>query len=77
MNSEKLGFEAALEELQLLVKKLESGELPLEEALRSFEKGVELTRLCSSHLAAAEQRVQVLMNTAGSSGAAELSPFNA
>jgi exodeoxyribonuclease VII small subunit len=54
-------FEQALEELERLVERLERGELPLEEALRNFERGVELTRRCQSALKAAQQRVEVLL----------------
>ncbi len=54
-------FEEALEELERLVEKLERGDLPLEEALRSFERGVELTRRCQSELKAAQQRVEILL----------------
>jgi exodeoxyribonuclease VII small subunit len=54
-------FEAALAQLESLVTRLESGELPLDEALRTFEQGVRLTRECQSALAAAQQKVQLLM----------------
>lgn len=71
---EKPSFEAALEMLQQTVKKLESGELSLEQALKSFEEGVGLTRVCQEHLAAAEQRVELLMN-ANADGRVETQPF--
>ena len=54
-------FEQALEELEKLVARLERGDLPLEEALRSFERGVELTRCCQGALKAAQQRVEILL----------------
>jgi exodeoxyribonuclease VII small subunit len=54
-------FEAALAQLESLVTRLESGDLPLDEALRSFEQGVRLTRECQSALAAAQQKVQLLL----------------
>jgi exodeoxyribonuclease VII small subunit len=66
-------FEQAMEQLQVTVKKLESGELSLEEALKSFEEGVRLTRQCQQHLSAAEQRVEILMQQPG--GKVELQPF--
>jgi len=56
----ELGFEAALEQLQATVKKLEAGELGLEEALVCFEDGVRLSRICQKQIASAEQRVKVL-----------------
>lgn len=58
-------FEQALAELERLVERLERGDLPLEEALRSFERGVELTRGCQGALKAAQQRVEVLLRRDG------------
>ncbi len=59
-------FEQTLEELETLVRKLEQGELSLEESLKAFERGVRLTRECQTSLRAAEQRVeQVTRNEAG------------
>ncbi|MBZ4202154.1 MAG: exodeoxyribonuclease VII small subunit [Methylovulum sp.] len=55
-------FEASLAELEQLVNQLEQGNLPLEEALKSFERGVVLTRLCQTALSEAEQKVQLLIN---------------
>jgi len=54
-------FEQALSELEGLVERLEHGDLPLEEALALFERGVALTRQCQSSLAAAQQKVDVLL----------------
>jgi exodeoxyribonuclease VII small subunit len=59
-------FEQALEELEELVERLEAGDLPLEEALADFERGVKLTRECQQKLASAEQKVKVLMEESGS-----------
>jgi exodeoxyribonuclease VII small subunit len=58
------GFETTLAELEELVARMEAGDLPLEEAMRSFERGVQLTRECQAALQAAQQRVQVLMQRA-------------
>ncbi|WP_193161715.1 exodeoxyribonuclease VII small subunit [Microbulbifer hainanensis] len=58
-------FEQALEELEQLVDRLEAGDLPLEEALADFERGVKLTRECQQKLASAEQKVKVLMEESG------------
>lgn len=58
-------FEQALEELEELVERLEAGDLPLEEALTDFERGVKLTRECQQKLASAEQKVRVLMEESG------------
>ncbi|HHH2062315.1 TPA: exodeoxyribonuclease VII small subunit [Yersinia enterocolitica] len=55
-------FETSLSELEQIITRLESGELPLEEALNEFERGVQLARLGQQTLLQAEQRVQVLLN---------------
>jgi exodeoxyribonuclease VII small subunit len=62
--SKPSGFEATLAELEELVARMEAGDLPLEEALRNFERGVALTRECQAALQAAQQRVQVLTQRA-------------
>ena len=54
-------FEQALGELEAVVEKLEHGDLPLEEALKQFERGIELTRGCQASLKQAEQRVEILL----------------
>lgn len=56
-------FEEALGQLEALVARLEAGDLPLEEALRAFEEGVRLTRLCAARLEDAERRVHLLTRT--------------
>lgn len=53
-------FEQALSELESLVETLEQGDLSLEESLKSFERGVALTRTCQAALKEAEQKVQIL-----------------
>jgi len=50
-------FETALEALEDRVRKLEAGEMPLEEALLLFEEGIELTRECHEKLDAADQKI--------------------
>ena len=55
------GLEKSLEELEALVTRLESGDLPLEQALKEFERGVKLTRQCQSALQQAEQKVEILL----------------
>ena len=57
-------FERMLAELEALVQRLEHGELSLDESLRQFERGVELTRLCEGALRAAEQKVEILLEQA-------------
>ena len=58
------GFESTLAELEELVARMEAGNLPLEEAMRSFGRGVQLTRECQAALQAAQLRVQVLTQRA-------------
>lgn len=55
-------FEDALKELESLVRKLESGDLPLDESLDEFKRGVELTRHCQDVLDKAQLSVEQLMN---------------
>ncbi len=58
-------FEASLAELEQLVIKLERGDIPLEESLAAFERGVNLTRACQKALQEAEQKVQILIDKSG------------
>ena len=53
-------FEEALGQLETVVARLEGGDLPLEEALRAFEEGIRLARMCAARLEDAEQRVRLL-----------------
>ena len=59
--SEALSFEGALAQLETTVGRLEEGEMPLEEALELFEKGVVLSRQCTETLEAAERRIEILV----------------
>jgi exodeoxyribonuclease VII small subunit len=65
-------LEQTLEELEQLVEKLEEGELPLDQALKEFERGIKLTKQCQSVLKDAEQRIEVLLADAD-----EATPFEA
>ena len=58
-------FEQSLNDLQVLVERLESGDLSLEESLTTFEQGIALTRECQSALQNAVQRIQVLLEQNG------------
>jgi exodeoxyribonuclease VII small subunit len=71
-NSKPPDFEQALAELEGLVERLERGDVPLDEALRTFERGVALTRHCQACLQAAQQKVEILLKR---SGQPELAPF--
>ncbi len=57
-------FEEALAKLEEIVKRMESGELTLDESLEAFEEGVRLSRLCAERLDEAERRVEALLKTA-------------
>ena len=63
MSKEKkaVDFEQQLASLEGLVESLESGELSLEESLKSFEQGIKMARDCQAALKSAEQKVEVLM----------------
>ena len=65
-------FEKGLDELEQLVGRMEQGDLTLEQSLKEFERGVELTRHCQQALQKAEQKVEILLQK---SSDAELSPF--
>ncbi|HKJ07604.1 MAG TPA: exodeoxyribonuclease VII small subunit [Gammaproteobacteria bacterium] len=58
-------FENALKELEGLVEQMEKGDLSLEESLRHFERGIQLTRTCQQALQEAEQKVEVLLSRDG------------
>jgi exodeoxyribonuclease VII small subunit len=53
-------FEAAIVELEGLVARMESGQLPLEQSLAAYKRGAELLQFCQSALQAAEQQVKIL-----------------
>ena len=57
-------FETSLAELEQIVTKLEDGDLPLEESLELFEKGIKLSRECRERLTKAERRIEILMKDA-------------
>jgi exodeoxyribonuclease VII small subunit len=58
-------FETAMRDLEELVDRLEQGDMPLEESLAAFERGVMLTRTCQTALKEAEQKVEILLKKAG------------
>ena len=66
-------FETSLQELEKTVRELESGDLPLEQALSAFEKGIGLTRECQKALEEAEQKVRILLEK---DGKLETQPFD-
>jgi len=66
-------FESALQRLEEIVKRLESGDLPLASALELFEEGVTLSRFCHTKLEEAERKVEILVKK--SDGEIERKPF--
>jgi exodeoxyribonuclease VII small subunit len=67
-------FESALERLETIVRAMESGELPLEQAIAEFQTGMELARICREKLDQAEQKIEMLVSEAGG---LTKKPFNA
>jgi exodeoxyribonuclease VII small subunit len=60
-----INLEKSLAELEDLVEELESGDLPLDKAMKKFEQGIKLTRNCQTALKEAEQKVEILLSSAG------------
>jgi len=56
----ELSFEVAMDELDALVRKMEAGELSLDDSIAAYRRGAELARHCQSKLAAAEQEIKKL-----------------
>lgn len=56
-------FEEALEKLEEIVRKMESGDFTLDESLKAFEEGIRLSRLCAQRIDEAERRVEILLKT--------------
>jgi len=67
-----LKFEKALEELEKIVERMEAGEISLEESLKQFERGIQLTRTCQQALKEAELKVAQLVEK---NGEAKLEPL--
>lgn len=74
VKAQPASFEDSLSKLESIVSQLESGDLPLERALEIFEDGVGLARLCQSHLAEAERKVEMLLRERGE---LKTAPFDA
>ncbi len=60
-----LKFEEAFQKLEAIIKKLDEGNLTLEDSLKAFEEGVRLSRHCSKKLDEAEKRVEILLKESG------------
>ena len=70
----KFNLEKSLADLESLVEELESGDLPLEKAMKKFEEGIKLTRGCQAALKEAEQKVEILLESAGDNELTEFEP---
>lgn len=62
---EELSFEAAMERLDKIVTELESGEIPLEQAIELFQEGMKLSRLCSQKLDQVERKIEMVFEEEG------------
>ena len=71
----KKTFEQALEQLEQIVQDLESGDLPLEKAIKRFEEGIKLSKYCNAKLDESEKRITILMQN--NSGNVSEVPFEA
>jgi exodeoxyribonuclease VII small subunit len=71
--AKKPAFEQSLARLEEIVRKLESANLPLDDAMKLFEEGMQLSRDCQKQLEQAEARVEILLKKAGGEMAAQ--PF--
>ena len=60
-----VNLEKSLADLKALIEELESGDLPLDKAMKKFEEGIKLTRGCQAALKDAEQKVEILLKSAG------------
>lgn len=65
-------FEQSIKELEQVVLEMEKGDLSLEDAIKNFEKGMELSKECSKRLEQAEKKINVLVNN---NGVVEEQPF--
>lgn len=57
----KKNFEQSMKQLEKIVQELESGDLPLEKAIKKFEEGIQLSKFCSQKLDETEKRITILM----------------
>ena len=71
----KKTFEQAMKQLEKIVQDLESGDMPLEKAIKTFEEGIQLSKFCSEKLDETEKRITILMQN--SDGKISETPFSA
>ena len=70
----KKTFEQAIKQLEQIVQDLESGDMPLEKAVKTFEEGIQLSKFCSQKLDETEKRITILMQN--SDGQLSETPFS-
>jgi exodeoxyribonuclease VII small subunit len=66
LDDSELSFESAMERLDKIVEQMESSKLPLQDLLIRYEEGIRLVAICTQQLAAAENRIETLNQTASS-----------
>lgn len=66
-----MSFEDAIKELEALVEKLETGDVPLEKAINYYQEGMKLSKICGDKLSKVEKQMQQIMNEHG-----EFEPFS-
>ncbi|ETR70679.1 MAG: exodeoxyribonuclease VII small subunit [Candidatus Magnetoglobus multicellularis str. Araruama] len=59
----KVTFESAIEQLDKIVDELETGDIPLEQAIKKFEEGVKLSQICTKRLDETEEKMSMLIKT--------------
>ncbi|SFF54502.1 Exodeoxyribonuclease VII small subunit [Halobacillus alkaliphilus] len=62
---DQLSFEEAMKQLEDLVEKLETGEVPLEKAIQYYQEGMKLSKICSEKLGSVEKQMQQILNEHG------------
>ena len=70
----KKTFEMAMKQLEQIVQDLESGDMPLEKAIKKFEEGIRVSKYCSEKLDESEKRITLLMRDSDGKNASEI-PF--
>lgn len=75
-NNNELSFEQAMERLDLIVAKLENGDVPLETAIELFQEGMKLSQLCGGKLEQVEQKIELLIESEQGFQKKPFSPVN-
>ncbi|MEF3354738.1 exodeoxyribonuclease VII small subunit [Paenibacillus sp. GYB006] len=64
-NEAELSFEAAMAELEVVVNQLERGDVPLEQAIELFQRGMKLSQLCNHKLEQVERKIEIIVEEDG------------